>query len=33
MDRQGRYVGFLRYEEPDTKAVATLHRLAAGDDE
>jgi protein SCO1/2 len=33
MDRQGRYVGFLRYEEPDTEAVATLHRLAAGDDE
>jgi protein SCO1/2 len=33
MDRQGRYVGFLRYEEPDTEAVATLHRLAAGDNE
>jgi protein SCO1/2 len=33
MDRQGRYVGFLRYEEPDPEAVATLHRLAAGDDE
>jgi protein SCO1/2 len=33
MDRQGRYVGFLRYEEPDTKAVAALHRLAAGDEE
>jgi protein SCO1/2 len=33
MDRQGRYVGLLRYEEPDTEAVATLHRLAAGDNE
>jgi protein SCO1 len=33
MNRQGRYVGFLRYEEPDTEAVARLHRLAAGDNE
>jgi protein SCO1 len=32
MDRQGRYVGFLRYEDPDTEAVAKLHRLATGDD-
>jgi protein SCO1 len=33
LDRQGRHVGFLRYEDPDTEAVATLHRLAAGDNE
>jgi protein SCO1/2 len=33
MDRHGRHVGFLRYEDPDAQAVATLHRLAAADDE
>jgi protein SCO1 len=27
MDSQGRYVGFLRYEEPDAEAVAKLRRL------
>jgi protein SCO1/2 len=27
MDSQGRYVGFLRYEEPDAEAVARLRRL------